>query len=162
MTVTDTDLDKVHKRTAVLVVHGIGSQRALETVRGVIKGVWLNSENPYDAGRRPPSTRRRRYRPDGYDDQRGARIEGPARGRFPRAVLGSPDERNQAGCSSALAVRALPKRPYHEGGDQRPLVGRVHLPVPYEPNPWRCWRSKARSCLRRCASSRICWWRHSC
>jgi len=52
MTVTDTDLDKVHKRTAVLVVHGIGSQRALETVRGVIKGVWLNSENPYDAGRR--------------------------------------------------------------------------------------------------------------
>ncbi len=43
---------KVHKRTAVLVVHGIGSQRALETVRGVIKGVWLDSENPYDSGRR--------------------------------------------------------------------------------------------------------------
>jgi hypothetical protein len=47
-----TDSDKQHKRTAVLVVHGIGSQRALETVRGVIKGVWLDSENPYDAGRR--------------------------------------------------------------------------------------------------------------
>ena len=49
---TDADSEKLHKRTAVLVVHGIGSQRALETVRGVIKGVWLNSENPYDAGRR--------------------------------------------------------------------------------------------------------------
>lgn len=137
MTVTDTDLDKVHKRTAVLVVHGIGSQRALETVRGVIKGVWLNSENPYDAGRRLWSHPQR----DGADidltvmttnevpeskDQREV---------DPRAVLGSPDERNQAGCSSALAVRALPKRPHHEGGDQRPLVGRVHLPVPYEPIP---------------------------
>ncbi|MEH2504909.1 MULTISPECIES: hypothetical protein [unclassified Bradyrhizobium] len=52
MTMTDAEFDKVHKRTAVLVVHGIGSQRALETVRGVVKGVWLNSENPYDAGRR--------------------------------------------------------------------------------------------------------------
>ncbi len=47
-----SDTDKQHKRTAVLVVHGIGSQRALETVRGVIKGVWLDSENPYDKGRR--------------------------------------------------------------------------------------------------------------
>ena len=37
-----------HKRTAVLVVHGIGSQRALETVRGVIQGVWLNREDPND------------------------------------------------------------------------------------------------------------------
>jgi hypothetical protein len=52
MPITDTDSEKLHKRTAVLVVHGIGSQRALETVRGVIKSVWLNSENPYDAGRR--------------------------------------------------------------------------------------------------------------
>ena len=34
------------KRTAVLVVHGIGSQRALETVRGVVDAVWLQ-----DAGR---------------------------------------------------------------------------------------------------------------
>lgn len=49
---TDTESSELHKRTAVLVVHGIGSQRALETVRGIIKGVWLNSENPYDAGRR--------------------------------------------------------------------------------------------------------------
>ena len=46
----DSDSGKAHKRTAVLVVHGIGSQRALETVRGVIKGVWLDGENPYDAG----------------------------------------------------------------------------------------------------------------
>lgn len=41
-----------HKRTAVLVVHGIGSQRALETVRGVIRGVWLDRDNPADSGRR--------------------------------------------------------------------------------------------------------------
>lgn len=52
MTVTNTETQTAHKRTAVLVVHGIGSQRALETVRGVIKAVWLNGENPYDAGRR--------------------------------------------------------------------------------------------------------------
>jgi hypothetical protein len=41
-----------HKRTAILAVHGIGSQRALETVRGVIRGIWLDSEDPYDRGRR--------------------------------------------------------------------------------------------------------------
>jgi hypothetical protein len=41
-----------HKRTAVLAVHGIGSQRALETVRGVIRGVWLDEANPNDKGRR--------------------------------------------------------------------------------------------------------------
>ena len=41
-----------HKRTAVLVVHGIGSQRALETVRGVIQGVWLNREDPDDKSKR--------------------------------------------------------------------------------------------------------------
>ncbi|MGC0321990.1 hypothetical protein ABIG06_002619 [Bradyrhizobium sp. USDA 326] len=39
-----------HKRTAILVVHGIGSQRALETVRGVIRGVWRNKGNPDDKG----------------------------------------------------------------------------------------------------------------
>jgi hypothetical protein len=44
--------EREHKRTAVLVVHGIGSQRALETVRGVIRGVWLDSDNPCDTGRR--------------------------------------------------------------------------------------------------------------
>jgi len=48
----DTDHSNPHKRTAVLVVHGIGSQRALETVRGVIRGVWLDSENPNDKGKR--------------------------------------------------------------------------------------------------------------
>src|SRR5262245_6145802 len=41
-----------HKRTAILVVHGIGSQRALETMRGVIRGIWLNRSNPNDRGRR--------------------------------------------------------------------------------------------------------------
>jgi hypothetical protein len=41
-----------HKRTAILVVHGIGSQRALETVRGVIRGVWLDRKNPDDKGKR--------------------------------------------------------------------------------------------------------------
>lgn len=40
------------KRTAILVVHGIGSQRALETVRGVIRGVWLDRGNPTDMGKR--------------------------------------------------------------------------------------------------------------
>jgi hypothetical protein len=41
-----------HKRTAVLVIHGIGSQRALETVRGVMQGVWLDDDNPSDKGKR--------------------------------------------------------------------------------------------------------------
>jgi hypothetical protein len=41
-----------HKRTAILVVHGIGSQRALETVRGVMQGVWLDRDNPADSGKR--------------------------------------------------------------------------------------------------------------
>jgi hypothetical protein len=49
---TDPGSERQHQRTAVLVVHGIGSQRALETVRGVIRAVWLNSDNPHDAGRR--------------------------------------------------------------------------------------------------------------
>ena len=33
------------RRTAVLVVHGMGSQRALETVRGVVNAVWLDSDD---------------------------------------------------------------------------------------------------------------------
>jgi hypothetical protein len=38
--------DGVAKRTAVLVVHGMGSQRPLETVRGVVNAVWRdNPEN---------------------------------------------------------------------------------------------------------------------
>jgi len=32
------------RRTAVLVVHGMGSQRALDTVRGVIEAVWLDKD----------------------------------------------------------------------------------------------------------------------
>jgi hypothetical protein len=41
-----------HKRTAILVVHGIGSQRALETMRGVIRGIWLDRNNPADRRKR--------------------------------------------------------------------------------------------------------------
>jgi hypothetical protein len=48
----DTDQSHPRKRTAVLVVHGIGSQRALETVRGLIRAVWLDKENPNDKGKR--------------------------------------------------------------------------------------------------------------
>ena len=32
------------RRTAVLVVHGMGSQRALDTVRGIVDAVWLDSD----------------------------------------------------------------------------------------------------------------------
>jgi hypothetical protein len=32
------------RRTAVLVVHGMGSQRALDTVRGVLNAVWLDKD----------------------------------------------------------------------------------------------------------------------
>jgi hypothetical protein len=39
-----TDYSQRRKRTAVLVVHGIGSQRAQETVRGVIRGVWSSAD----------------------------------------------------------------------------------------------------------------------
>jgi hypothetical protein len=34
------------KRTAVLVVHGMGSQRALDTVRGVVAAAWLDKDGP--------------------------------------------------------------------------------------------------------------------
>jgi hypothetical protein len=40
-------VDKIEppvRRTAVLVVHGMGSQRALDTVRGVINAVWLDKD----------------------------------------------------------------------------------------------------------------------
>src|SRR6266481_8115888 len=33
------------RRTAVLVVHGMGSQRALDTVRGVVEAVWLDNDD---------------------------------------------------------------------------------------------------------------------
>lgn len=33
------------RRTAVLVVHGMGSQRALDTVRGVVEAVWLDKDD---------------------------------------------------------------------------------------------------------------------
>jgi hypothetical protein len=49
---SDLNAGGEHKRTAVLAVHGIGSQRALETVRGVIRGIWLDDENPKDHGKR--------------------------------------------------------------------------------------------------------------
>ena len=34
----------IKRRTAVLVVHGMGSQRALDTVRGVVNAVWMDDE----------------------------------------------------------------------------------------------------------------------
>ena len=44
---------KPHRRTAVLVVHGMGSQRALDTVRGVLEAVWLDTdEKPGKDGKR--------------------------------------------------------------------------------------------------------------
>jgi hypothetical protein len=33
------------RRTAVLVVHGMGSQRALDTVRGIVEAVWLDRDD---------------------------------------------------------------------------------------------------------------------
>src|SRR5450432_3085082 len=39
-----------NRRTAVLVVHGMGSQRALDTVRGVVKAVWLDKDGPPGEG----------------------------------------------------------------------------------------------------------------
>ena len=41
----DAGADKgavLRRRTAILVVHGMGSQRALDTVRGVVDAVWLD------------------------------------------------------------------------------------------------------------------------
>jgi hypothetical protein len=38
------------KRTAILVVHGMGSQRALDTVRGVINAAWLDKDDPPGKG----------------------------------------------------------------------------------------------------------------
>ncbi len=40
------------KRTAVLVVHGMGSQRALDTVRGIVNAVWLDKDGPPGPGDR--------------------------------------------------------------------------------------------------------------
>jgi hypothetical protein len=41
---TDQAVPVRRKRTAVLVVHGIGSQRAEETVRGVVNAVWRDRD----------------------------------------------------------------------------------------------------------------------
>jgi len=51
------------KRTAVLVVHGMGSQRALDTVRGVVDAVWLDKEEPEN-----PSDRRYWLHPEQRDN----------------------------------------------------------------------------------------------
>src|SRR5579859_3129901 len=40
------------KRTAVLVVHGMGSQRPLDTVRGVVDAVWLEGDASASGQRR--------------------------------------------------------------------------------------------------------------
>ena len=83
------------KRTAILVVHGIGSQRALETVRGVIRGVWLDDKNPSDKGKRIWSHPEK----DGADIDltvmTTSAVPESSRWtprRFPRIILGSPDE----------------------------------------------------------------------
>jgi hypothetical protein len=48
-TVPADEVDQVNpgkkRRTAVLVVHGMGSQRALDTVRGVVEAVWLDKDD---------------------------------------------------------------------------------------------------------------------
>jgi hypothetical protein len=40
------------KRTAVLIVHGMGSQRPLDTARGMVDTVWLRPGDPSTAARR--------------------------------------------------------------------------------------------------------------
>jgi hypothetical protein len=40
------------KRTAVLLVHGMGSQRPLETARGVVDAVWLKGNQSGTGERR--------------------------------------------------------------------------------------------------------------
>jgi hypothetical protein len=40
------------KRTAVLVVHGMGSQRPLHTARDVVEAVWLEGKNRMESGRK--------------------------------------------------------------------------------------------------------------
>ncbi len=40
------------KRTAVLVVHGMGSQRPLETVRGIVNAVWFEKDGAPDDPRK--------------------------------------------------------------------------------------------------------------
>src|SRR5262245_56836589 len=54
------------KRTAVLVVHGMGSQRPLESVRGVVQAVWL--------GKTPRTSRKRMWT---HPEQRGTDIDLP-------------------------------------------------------------------------------------
>ncbi len=43
-TAIDEKRPSLKRRTAVLVVHGMGSQRALDTVRGVVNAVWLDKD----------------------------------------------------------------------------------------------------------------------
>jgi hypothetical protein len=40
------------KKTAVLVVHGMGGQRPLETVQGVVDAVWLEGDHSASRKRR--------------------------------------------------------------------------------------------------------------
>jgi hypothetical protein len=44
--------DRPRKRTAVLVVHGMGSQRPLDTARGVVDAVWLEGDQSASGARR--------------------------------------------------------------------------------------------------------------
>lgn len=44
-------LSRAPKSTAVLVVHGMGSQRPLDTMRGVVDAVWLEGDRSYKTRR---------------------------------------------------------------------------------------------------------------
>jgi hypothetical protein len=55
------------KRTAILVVHGMGSQRPFDTVRGVVEAIWLEGQNPKRSGKRMWT----------HPEQRGADIDLP-------------------------------------------------------------------------------------
>jgi hypothetical protein len=39
------------KRTAILIVHGMGSQRPLHTARAFVEAIWLEGKNPKRSGR---------------------------------------------------------------------------------------------------------------
>ena len=40
------------KRTAVLVIHGMGSQRPFNTVRGIVDAIWLKGDRSGQGPRR--------------------------------------------------------------------------------------------------------------
>ena len=99
-------------RTAVLVVHGMGSQRPLETVRGVINAVWFDNDDHSQDKKHKLWTH---PEPSGVDldltvmttndfkDQAGERVAD-----FHELYWAHLDERDQGGRRAALVVRARP------------------------------------------------------